>query len=165
MNSCAAKILFFHGLDSTRESTKFHAIDAEQKFCINVDYRNLSFQAATDFFNEIIEKIKPEILVGHCVGGYWALKMSISHCLPCIVANPNLSPNFRDDYPIVSHADLDHDIPQLAYIELGDEVLNMHATQEQLENYMQVETYHGGHHGLEKPENLNELIHQIAHSI
>ncbi|MGK7720239.1 YqiA/YcfP family alpha/beta fold hydrolase, partial [Acinetobacter baumannii] len=37
------KILFLHGLDSSRESTKFHAILHPEKFCIDVDYRNLSY--------------------------------------------------------------------------------------------------------------------------
>ena len=75
MNSCVSKILFLHGLDSSRESTKFHAIDAKRKYCINVDYRNLNFQTVADFYDEIIEKIKPDIIVGHSLGGYWALKM------------------------------------------------------------------------------------------
>ena len=65
MNACVSKILFLHGLDSSRESTKFHAIDAKQKFCIDVDYRNLNFQTVADFYHEIIEKIKPENIVGH----------------------------------------------------------------------------------------------------
>ena len=43
MNQSNLRILFLHGLDSSRESTKFHAIDANKKFCINVDYRNLNY--------------------------------------------------------------------------------------------------------------------------
>lgn len=43
MNQRNLRILFLHGLDSSRESTKFHAIDANKKFCINVDYRNLNY--------------------------------------------------------------------------------------------------------------------------
>ena len=161
MNTCVSKILFFHGLDSSKESTKFHAIQAKQKFCIDVDYRHLNFQTVADLFNEIIEKMKPEIIVGHCIGGYWALKMSLTHHLPCVIANPNLHPDFRDDYPNICDQDLDQDLPQFAYIELGDEVLDMHSTKERLENYMNVEFISGGHHGLSQPENINNLIHQI----
>ena len=73
------KILFLHGLDSSRESTKFHAIDAENKFCIDINYRNLNYQTVENFYNEIIEKIKPEMLIGHSLGAYWALKMSHIH--------------------------------------------------------------------------------------
>mgnify|MGYP006896478533 CR=1 FL=1 len=56
-HQCASRILFLHGLDSSRESTKFHAINAAQKFCINVDYRNLNYQTVENFYDEIIEKI------------------------------------------------------------------------------------------------------------
>ena len=149
MNTCALKVLFLHGLDSSRESTKFQAIDAKQKFCINVDYRNLNYQTVADFYHNIIQKIKPEILVGHSLGGYWALKMSLSHHIPCVVANPS-----SDD-------DLQHDIPQLAYLELGDEILDMHAAQAFLENYMQTSTFESGHHRLLHPENINSCIQQI----
>jgi len=161
MNSCVSKILFLHGLDSSRESTKFHAINAKRKYCINVDYRNLNFQTVADFYDEIIEKIKPDIIVGHSLGGYWALKMSRAHQIPCVIANPSLQPNFREDYPAICDEDLDHDIPQLAYLELGDEILDMHAAQEQLEDYMQIQALEGGHHRLICPENLNGLIRQI----
>ena len=107
MNPCTSKILFVHGLDSNRESTKFHAIDANQKFCIEIDYRNLNFQTVANFYRDIIAKIQPEILVGHSLGAYWALKMSVLHKIPAIIANPSLSPNFREDYPPIDEDDLE----------------------------------------------------------
>ncbi|MGE8623085.1 YqiA/YcfP family alpha/beta fold hydrolase [Acinetobacter schindleri] len=165
MSQCTSKILFFHGLDSSRESTKFHAIDADHKYCIDVDYRNLNYATVAEFYNEIIEKIHPDILVGHSLGGYWALKMSQQHQIPCVIANPSLAPYFRDDYPAICDNDLQHDIPQLAYIELGDEILDMHAVQSQLEDYMQVEAVPGGHHRLETPERINPLILQIQQNL
>ena len=77
------------------------------------------------------------------------------------MANPSLAPSFRDDYPAISDADLQHDIPQVAYLELGDEILDMHAAQEFLENYMQTSTFESGHHRLLHPENINSCILQI----
>lgn len=164
MNSNTTKILFFHGLDSSRESTKFNAINLDKKFCINVDYRNLSFQSVTDFYYTIIEKIMPDIIVGHCIGGYWALKMSHAYQIPCVIANPNLFPDFREDYPAIVDHDLNHDIPQFAYLELGDEILNMHEIKEYLENYMPIFSLNEGHHQLQYPENMNPLIQQIENS-
>lgn len=158
---CAAKLLFLHGLDSSRESSKFDALCAERKFCINIDYRNLSYQAVADFYDDIIEQIRPDILVGHSLGGYWAIRMSLRHQLPCVIANPSLHPDFRQDYPAIHHFDLDHDIPQFAYIERGDEILDMQATEAFLENYMQVEHFSGGHHRLAHPERINALVVQI----
>ena len=99
--------------------------------------------------------------MGHSLGGYWALKMSLSHHIPCVVANPSLAPTFRSDYPAISDDDLQHDIPQLAYLELGDEILDMHAAQAFLENYMQTSTVESGHHRLLHPENINSCIQQI----
>ncbi|HJF28420.1 esterase [Acinetobacter bohemicus] len=156
-----SKILFLHGLDSCKKSSKFHAINTTQKYCIDVDYRNLSYSSVADFYHDTIKMIKPDILVGHSLGGYWALKMSQAHQLPCIVANPSLQPNFRDDYPIISDQDLQHDIPQFAYLELGDEILDMHAVQICLEDYMQIQAIEGGHHRLAHPEQLNQLIQEI----
>ena len=161
MTSCLSKILFLHGLDSSRESTKFHAINAKQKFCIEVDYRNLNFQTVADFYHESIETIKPDILAGHIRGENGVLKMSLFHRIPCVIANPSLHPDFRDDYPAINEMDLDHDIPQIAYIERGDEILDMYEAEQQLEDYMQVQVMDGGHHRLQCPENINDLIQHL----
>ncbi len=164
-HQCASRILFLHGLDSSRESTKFHAINAAQKFCINIDYRNLNYQTVENFYDEIIEKIKPALLVGHSLGGYWALKMSLKHKLPTVIANPSLEPDFRSDYPAIDEHDLENDIMQMAYIELGDEILDMYATTKALEPFMHVEAVEGGHHRLAEPNNLNQLIEHIEQNI
>lgn len=158
MMSSHSKILFLHGLDSSKASTKFHAIDAEKKYCIEVDYRNLNFKTVENFYHDTIEAIKPDLLIGHSLGGYWALKMSQFHRIPTIIANPSLSPDFRTDYPAIDEQDLEHDIPQIAYIELGDEILDMYAATSLLETYMQIDAVEGGHHRLAQPENLNRLI-------
>lgn len=164
MNLCKSKILFLHGLDSSKESTKYHAIEAVKKYCIDIDYRNLNYQTVESFYHDIIEKFKPDLLIGHSLGGYWALKMSQLHRIPAIIANPSLNPDFRNDYQPINEHDLEHDVPQIAYIELGDEVLDMYATVAQLESYMQVETMQGGHHRLEHPQNLNRLIEYMEHT-
>ena len=161
MNTSTLKILFLHGLDSSRESTKFHCIHAHQKYCIDIDYRNLNFKTVADFYHDIIAKIKPEILVGHSLGAYWALKMSALHRIPAVIANPSLSPNFREDYPPIHEDDLEHEIAQIAYLELGDEMLDMYAVQQRLEPYMLVQTFEGGHHRLANPENLNMVIQHM----
>lgn len=162
MKICTQKVLFLHGLDSAKESRKFEAIDAKDKLCINVDYRNLNYNTVEAFYHDIIQKIKPEILVGHSLGAYWALKLSKAFQLPTVIANPSLAPNFRDDYPAIDIHDLDHDIPQFAYIELGDELLDMRQTADQLESFMQVESIEGGHHRLEHPEKINLLIQKLV---
>jgi len=155
------KILFLHGLDSSRESTKFHAISHPEKFCIDVDYRNLSYASVEYFYHQAIQRIKPDLLVGHSLGGYWALKTAAQHKLAVIVANPSLTPNFRADYPQLSEEELTHSNPKMAYLELGDEQLDMYQVQEKLAPYMNIETFEGGHHRLAYPSRLNDLIMKI----
>ncbi|MEB3767694.1 YqiA/YcfP family alpha/beta fold hydrolase [Acinetobacter sp. MD2] len=165
MKTKDTKILFFHGLDSSKESTKFHAIQSRQKYCIDVDYRNLNYDTVYAFYQNMIETIKPNLLIGHGVGGYWALKMSLTYELAAIVANPSLAPKFRLDYPAIQDSDLEHDIPQFAYLELADEVLDMHKTQAILERFMIVHTYAGGYHRLEHPEHINSLIQHFENTL
>ena len=62
----------------------------------------------------------------------------------------------------INEQDLDHDIPQMAYLELGDEILDMNQVLAQLEPFMLIETFAGGHHRLEHPENTNGLIEQVS---
>ena len=87
MTSRSHKVLFLHGLDSSKESTKFEAIDTAK--------------TVEKFYQDIIQKMKPDVLIGHSLGAYWALKMSKLYQLPAIIANPNLSPCFREDYPAI----------------------------------------------------------------
>lgn len=165
MNKCGLKILFMHGLDSSRETYKFHVLNSENKWCITIDYRNLNFQTVEHFYQEIIDKIQPQILVGHSLGGYWALKMSTRFKLPALLANPSLSPRFRSDYPPINDTDLDSEVAKLAYLELGDEQLNMSQVQERLEPFMWVEAVEGGCHRLANPDNLNQLLYHLEHHL
>ena len=162
MNDPQFKILFLHGLDSSKASSKFAAIEHQQKYCIDVDYRALSHSSVEALYHETIATIRPDLLVGHSLGGYWALKMSKAHQLPCVIANPSLRPNFRADYPAIGEHDLEHDIAQWAYIELGDEILDMPATAEFLENFLHVYCVEGGHHRLAQPKQINQLIAAFA---
>lgn len=155
------KILFLHGLDSSRDSMKFHIINSKNKFCLDVDYRALSFQTVLSFYQDLIHALRPDLIIGHSLGGYWALKISLLHKIPAIIANPSLTPTFRDDYPMIQHHDLEHDILQLAYLELDDEIIDMRAVKAQLELYMQVSAVEGGHHRLARPDNLNIMIQHM----
>lgn len=157
------KILFLHGLDSSKESSKFHAIQSQHKFCIDIDYRNLSHDTVADLYANMIQSIHPDILVGHSLGGYWALKLSEQYQVAAIVANPCLSPNFRNDYPSIQPQDLNNTIPRLAYLELGDEEIDMYEVQDILQAFMNINTFEGGHHRLEQPEQINRLIEQLQH--
>lgn len=155
-----AKILYLHNLDSSKESTKFHAIQSNNKFCIDMDYRNLNYETVNQLYQDLIQKLHPTLLIGHGLGAYWALKMSFLFQLPTIIANPNLSPQLPD-YPSITDDLLNHDIPQFAYLELADEIFNMKEVQQRLESFMIIKTYQGGYHRLQYPEHLNLLIQEF----
>ena len=171
----AATLFCLHGWGDLGASFQFVVDALPQDWCILApDWRGFGrsahndgpywfpdYLADLDALLEALSPSRPATLVGHSLGGYWALKMSLAHQIPCVIANPSLQPNFREDYPAICDEDLDHDIPQLAYLELGDEILDMRAAQEQLEDYMQIQALEGGHHRLICPENLNGLIRQI----
>lgn len=53
----------------------------------------------------------------------------------------------------------------MAYLELGDEQLDMYQVQEKLAPYMNIETFEGGHHRLAYPSRLNDLIMKIYKNI
>lgn len=165
MEMNTAKILFMHDLDSSRESSQFKVINSFNKVCINVDYRNLNFGTVERFYSEIIEKIQPNILVGHSLGGYWALKMSNKFNIPTVIVNPYLSPDFDREYPEITEFELMINASsKIAYIELGDEIIDMHSTSDLLELFMPVESIIGGHHQIENPERINQLIQSLMHS-
>ena len=72
------KILFYMAwilLVNRQSSTPFHIL---KNFCIDVDYRNLSYASVEYFYHQAIQTIKPDLLVGHSLGGYWALKLPLN---------------------------------------------------------------------------------------
>ena len=54
-------ILFFHGLDSSAETTKFTVIKNENKVSFTVDYRKLSFHEVGLLYDKFIEMFNPDI--------------------------------------------------------------------------------------------------------
>ena len=57
-------ILFFHGLNSSNNTNKFATID-RKKYCETVDYLELGYDAVNNLYDELIDRIKPDVLVGH----------------------------------------------------------------------------------------------------
>lgn len=154
-------ILFLHGLDSSKDSNKYHALDYPQKYCMTIDYRNLSFHSVEALYQQMIRCFKPSLLVGHSLGGYWALRLSAHFGIPAVVANPSITPSFRQDYPSLSIDELDTTVPRRAYIELADERVDMYAVHDVLDVYFPVHVETQGRHQLDHPERLNSLIHEL----
>lgn len=159
-------ILFFHGLDSSAKTNKFTVIEKKNKFSVTVDYRKLSFHEVGLLYDKLIAKFKPDILVGHSLGGYWALKKSHEHKIPSLSINLPLDPrNHFDDYIDLKTLDFDDAVPRGFYLELKDEIIDMKKVADWLEDeyngLYNLHTYFHGHHRVEKLENINSSLDSL----
>jgi len=92
------KILYLHGLESKPGGEKVDYLSSTNYVCApSIDYkRNDIFL----FINNLIETIKPDIIIGSSMGGYSAMLFSSLHDIPFIAFNPALhSRNFEPNYP------------------------------------------------------------------
>ncbi len=152
-------ILFFHGLDSDNETTKFTAISHPHKLCETVDYRQQSHEEIGRLYDDLITQHKPSLLVGHSLGGYWALMKSDQHRLPCVLINPQLYPSFRSDYSDLDPTTCEPPIPRFVYLEMGDEVLDIERIYNALKGRVsRLEAVAGGHHRVAHLDSMDELV-------
>lgn len=150
-------ILFFHGYQSNRNTNKFRVIQGE-KYCKTVDYEALSYSEVEDLYDKLVLNKSPTMLVGHSLGGYWALKMSYKHLLPCIIINPSLFPSFDGYKPLKLEESY---IPRIAHIELGDELLPMEKFSKVLKPIMKVVEYPDGNHRVKYLDDINKHIQEL----
>jgi len=155
-------IRFYHGYGSSSETNKFTEIDYEDKHAVTVNYDKLSYNDVETLYSTQIEKEKPELLVGHSLGGYWALKMSAKYEIPTVIINPALFPknslphlNYSED---IIEDDLDNKIPKYVYIELADEKIPVLRTIDTLRKYSKVTAIAGGHHRVQFMDKVNDVI-------
>ncbi len=157
------KVLFLHGLDSSSETNKFEVIDTPTKYCLTVDYRSKSFEQVKELYEESIEHIKPDVIVGHSLGGFWALYMSNIHGIPCVAINPSIDPSkVLDGYPKLELEKMRPYLPRGFHIELGDEVLNMYEVKSFAETVnATIYEYDGGCHRVDNLKEINTVINHI----
>ena len=157
------KIIFFHGFNSSNETNKFEAIKFD-KICHNFDYSRLSYAEADKLHSKIIEQELAEpgisvILVGHSLGGYWALKKSMQYKLAVVLINPQLFPDRSDIRDVDKYELTDtRSNPKFAYIETGDEVIDVKRTISYLADKATMKLHEGGHHRIQHLEEINNTI-------
>lgn len=155
-------ILFFHGYQSGPNTNKYTLLTGE-KHCEHVDYDQLSYQEVSDLYDRLIAKHQPTLLAGHSLGGYWALIKSHEHQIPCAVANPQCFPDkfYNKGYTDITTQRITDSIRRSVYMETGDEVLRVSDTIQVLMPQCKMMIHQGGHHRLERPNQLNNLLQEI----
>lgn len=151
-------ILFMHGLNSSNQTNKYDIINRE-KHCETIDYLKMGYAAVDKFYDELIDRIKPDVLVGHSLGGYWALKKSAERNIPCVLLNPSLFPKV-EGYAAITTNELAKAPMIHAYIELGDEVINGYAIAKFLRPKSALRLNQSGCHRIKQVYMINAIIDQ-----
>jgi predicted esterase YcpF (UPF0227 family) len=154
-------IIFYHGYNSSNQTNKFTEINTQEKFCRSVNYDESSYEEIYKQYCKDIEEHKPDILIGHSLGGYWAIKMANKYNLPVVLVNPSFFP--EESLPQLNYHNIEprliqNNIPKYFYLELGDEVLDLEKLNEYVKDYSYVETVSGGHHRVQYINNYIQVI-------
>lgn len=154
-------ILFMHGLLSNHIiNTKFKSISYKNKICKTVYYHKLSYDEVSKIYDELIIKYKPDLIVGHSMGGYWSIVKSKEHNIPCLAMNPFIRPkrlNFFPDYKNLTDKDFTDKVT--LYLEMGDRLLNMKSLHEMAKkNNINHMVQDGGSHFIKHTNNINKMI-------
>ena len=162
-------ILFFHGFNSSNTTNKFKVIDSEHKVSWSVNYSSLTHKEVALLYNKFIQQVQPDILVGHSLGGYWALLKSIEHKIPCVAINPTLHPHKTfDDYVDLKTLDFNDGVHRAYHLELQDEIIDQRAIQEWVENETsnyKIFSYTDGHHRCQYLDEINWAINDLTKRI
>ncbi len=160
---------FFHGLDSSHESSKYKALPAP-KMCIDMD-----FSAPDEMIDLVLDVSRPDdIFVGHSFGALWAL--CAAGAGKCILINPSFRPDryfgegadkvLRHRYEAMYDGAFKFAsrVQGIALIELGDEVVDQRPNIELLSKYMDVEVFDGGHHRFKRVHIIPKYVSSLRYS-
>ncbi len=160
-------ILFMHGLMSNRIiNTKYKAIKGK-KICKTVKYHTETYDRISGFYDTLIRLHKPKLIVGHSMGGYWAIKKSKEYGIPCIAMNPHVKPRQYGMFDDYENLTLDYFTKNVyLHLELGDAILNM----EQLYKTVyatdcEMNVFEGGSHFVKYTDAMNATIDKILKDV
>lgn len=167
-------LLFFHGLDSSDQTSKYTCIKREPKYCQTVDYRN-NFQDIFTVYESLISEKMQEyprvVLAGHSLGGWFANHFAHKFGLRALLIAPCLNPSevLADRISNVASMDLNFPTTNPAMtkvmIEIGDECLPVAVAQKTLVNLpesWQVDYFEGGHHRIARESEIQERLNDLC---
>ena len=165
-------LLFFHGLDSSNETSKYTCITRKPKYCQTVNYRE-SFVEIFEIYDALIrEKIAQYprvVLAGHSLGGWFANHFAHKYNLRALLIAPCIYPNevLADRIPVV--ADMKLSFPTTntemvrVMVEVDDESLDVAVARRTLVNLpdsWDVDYFAGGHHRIARS---NDIWYHVTH--
>ena len=165
-------LLFFHGLDSSNETSKYTCITREPKYCQTVNYRD-NFAEIFEIYNTLIqEKMKQYprvVLAGHSLGGWFANHFAHKYNLRALLIAPCIYPSevLADRIPAV--ADMKLSFPtsntemMRVMVEVDDESLDVAVARRTLVNLpdsWEVDYFAGGQHRIDRSSDISyHLVH------
>lgn len=119
------KILYLHGLDSLGLTTEKQEILEKFEFEVIAPIINYREQN-TSFFDVLINKHKPELLIGSSMGGRFAYWLSNKYTIPAILLNPAIGHELCEQIlPIADYEKEKSHAKQLFVFGENDEVVKM----------------------------------------
>ncbi|MDN3440031.1 YqiA/YcfP family alpha/beta fold hydrolase [Psychrobacter sp. APC 3279] len=165
-------LLFFHGLDSSNETSKYTCITREPKYCQTVNYRE-SFAEIFEIYDALIREKMTQyprvVLAGHSLGGWFANHFAHKYNLRALLIAPCIYPSevLADRIPDV--ADMKLSFPTTntemvrVMVEVGDESLDVAVARRTLVNLpdsWEVDYFEGGHHRIARS---SDIWYHITH--
>ena len=159
-------LLFFHGLDSSKETSKYTCITREPKYCQTVNYRE-NFAEIFEIYDALIREKMTQyprvVLVGHSLGGWFANRFAHKYNLRALLIAPCIYPSevLADCIPDV--ADMKLSFPTTntemvrVMVEVDDESLDVAVARRTLVNLpdsWDVDYFAGGHHRIARSSDI-----------
>ncbi|WP_420229196.1 alpha/beta hydrolase [Psychrobacter sp. ER1] len=159
-------LLFFHGLDSSNETSKYTCITREPKYCQTVNYRE-SFAEIFEIYDALIREKMIQyprvVLAGHSLGGWFANHFAHKYNLRALLIAPCIYPNevLADSIPDVVDMKLSFPTTNTemvrVMVEVDDESLDMAVARRTLVNLpdsWNVDYFEGGHHRIARSSDI-----------
>ena len=159
-------LLFFHGLDSSNETSKYTCIKREPKYCQTVNYRD-DFARVFDIYEALIQKKIKEyprvVLAGHSLGAWFANHFAHKYHLRALLIAPCIYPSevLADRIPQVTTMKLSFPTSNTemvrVMVEVDDECLDVAVARRTLVNLpesWEVNYFEGGHHRIARESDI-----------
>lgn len=159
-------LLFFHGLDSSSETSKYTCITREPKYCQTVNYRD-NFAEIFEIYDALIREKMTQyprvVLAGHSLGGWFANHFAHKYNLRALLIAPCIYPSeiLADRIPDVVDMKLSFPTTNTemvrVMVEVDDESLDVAVARRTLVNLpdsWDVNYFEGGHHRISRSSDI-----------